>query len=103
MFTPLKTLGNINNTLQRGFARRNRVFAILDSPVEPIGAVKPGRSRNSNRAITVSHVNFTYPNCAEEVLHDIDFTLEKGSIIALVGSSGSGKSTLLDLLPRFYR
>jgi subfamily B ATP-binding cassette protein MsbA len=102
VFAPLKTLGNINNTLQRGFAAADRVFTILDSPIEPIGAVKPGMVPEFKSAIAVSHVNFTYPNCVEEVLHDIDFTLEKGSIIALVGSSGSGKSTLLDLLPRFY-
>jgi subfamily B ATP-binding cassette protein MsbA len=102
VFTPLKTLGNINNTLQRGFAAADRVFAILDSPVEPIGAIEPGKVPEFNREIMVSHVNFTYPNSVEEVLHDIYFTLEKGSIIALVGSSGSGKSTLLDLLPRFY-
>jgi subfamily B ATP-binding cassette protein MsbA len=102
VFTPLKALGNINNLLQRGFAAADRVFTIFDSPIEPIGTVRPDTIPEFKHAITVSHVHFTYPNCSDEVLHDIDFTLEKGSIIALVGSSGSGKSTMLDLLPRFY-
>jgi subfamily B ATP-binding cassette protein MsbA len=101
-FTPLKALTNITNTLQRGFAAAERVFAILDTPPEPLNEVHPEAVPSFTRAITVAHVHFTYPGCTEEVLHDIHFTLAKGSIIALVGSSGSGKSTLLDLLPRFY-
>ncbi|MGA2506150.1 MAG: ABC transporter ATP-binding protein [Chitinispirillaceae bacterium] len=101
-FTPLKTITGITNTLQRGFAAAERVFAILDSPPEPLHTIRPGSVPAFTRAITLSQVNFTYPGCTEEVLHDISFSLEKGSIIALVGSSGSGKSTLLDLLPRFY-
>jgi subfamily B ATP-binding cassette protein MsbA len=36
------------------------------------------------------------------VLQDIDFTAQKGDVIALVGPSGAGKSTLVDLIPRFY-
>ncbi|MBN1127707.1 MAG: ABC transporter ATP-binding protein [Chitinispirillaceae bacterium] len=102
VFTPLKTLGNINNLLQRGFAAADRVFSILDSPVEPVSTLVPDAVPSFNDAVRVSHVDFTYPGCDEVVLHDIDFTLKKGSVIALVGSSGSGKSTLLDLLPRFY-
>jgi ATP-binding cassette, subfamily B, bacterial MsbA len=101
-FTPLKSLTNITNTLQRGFAAAERVFAILDSPPEPLSTVRPESVPGFTREITVEQVNFTYPGCAEEVLHDICFTLQKGSVVALVGSSGSGKSTLLDLLPRFY-
>jgi subfamily B ATP-binding cassette protein MsbA len=101
-FTPLKALTQVANTLQRGFAASERVFSILDSPPEPLNRVRPEAVPAFTGAITVKHVNFTYPGCAEEVLHDISFTLEKGSVIALVGSSGSGKSTLLDLLPRFY-
>jgi ATP-binding cassette, subfamily B, bacterial MsbA len=101
-FTPLKALSQVTNTLQRGFAASERVFAILDSPPEPLKRVTSESVPAFTRAIAVSGVNFTYPGCAEEVLHDVSFTLEKGSIVALVGSSGSGKSTLLDLLPRFY-
>ena len=101
-FTPLKALTQVTNSLQRGFAAAERVFAILDSPPEPLKRVTPESVPAFTRAITVSTMNFTYPGCTEEVLHNIDFTLEKGSIVALVGSSGSGKSTLLDLLPRFY-
>ena len=101
-FTPLKAITGVVNQLQRGFAAAERVFTILDSPPEPLKPLPPGSKPSFNRAISFSKVNFTYPGCADEVLHDINFTLEKGSVIALVGSSGSGKSTLLDLVPRFY-
>ncbi|MBN2035717.1 MAG: ATP-binding cassette domain-containing protein [Chitinispirillaceae bacterium] len=102
VFTPLKTLGTINNTLQRGFAAAERVFSVLDAPSEPIARQEASLFPVFEREIAFSNVCFTYPGCSDEVLHDITFTLKKGSIIALVGSSGSGKSTLLDLLPRFY-
>jgi ATP-binding cassette, subfamily B, bacterial MsbA len=101
-FAPLKTLSTINNTLQRGFAAAERVFTILDSPPEPLRSLRPESVPPFNRAISLSNVSFTYPGCTDEVLHDISFSLEKGTVIAVVGSSGSGKSTLLDLLPRFY-
>ncbi|MFP4014933.1 MAG: ABC transporter ATP-binding protein [Chitinispirillaceae bacterium] len=100
-FTPLKALSNIHSVLQRGFAAADRVFGVLDSPVEPIG--KTGNLKPEfNEQIRLSNVHFSYPGCEEEVLKDISFTVKKGSIVALVGSSGSGKSTVLDLLPRFY-
>jgi subfamily B ATP-binding cassette protein MsbA len=47
-------------------------------------------------------VSFSYPEAEHPVLHDINFTLEAGSVTALVGHSGSGKTTLAGLLPRFY-
>ena len=95
-------MSTINNTLQRGFAAAtgSSAYSIRRrSRSLPCG---PESMPAFTRAVTVSQVNFTYPGCTEEVLHDINFTLEKGTIIALVGSSGSGKRTLLDLLPRFY-
>jgi len=47
-------------------------------------------------------VNFFYTDSNEIVLKNINFTIEKGTVVALVGPSGSGKSTVVDLIPRFY-
>ncbi len=102
VFTPLKTLTNINNTLQQGFAAADRVFSVLDSKTEVLNSFKPENVPAFDKQIEFKSVHFTYPGCEDEVLHDINFTINKGSIVALVGSSGSGKSTILDLLPRFY-
>ena len=46
-------------------------------------------------------VSFCYEE-GKEVLRDIDMSIPKGKMIALVGQSGSGKSTLVDLIPRYY-
>ena len=50
--------------------------------------------------IRFEHVSFAYQN--KEVLHDINITLPKNSLTALVGPSGSGKSTVMKLCARFY-
>lgn len=102
VFTPLKTLTSINNTLQQGFAAAERVFSVLDSKPEVLLPLKPGNIPSFKEKIELKNVFFTYPGCQDEVLHDVNFSINKGSIVALVGSSGAGKSTILDLLPRFY-
>jgi len=77
----------------------NRIFNIIDTPQEKdrqkedIGIIKGN--------ITFNHVNFSY-NHKNLVLKDINFTIEAGETIAIIGSSGSGKSTLLSLIPKFY-
>ena len=101
-FTPLKALTTITNTLASGFAAAERVFGVLDAPLEPLSAPAPDKVPAFTRWIEFSHVTFVYPGTTAEVLTDLSFTVKKGSIVALVGSSGAGKSTILDLLPRFY-
>ncbi len=101
-FKPLKTLSSVNSLLQSGFAAAERVFAVLDSPTEPLPAEKSAHIPQLAKGITFSHVHFRYPGTQEPVLDDISFEVKQGDIVALVGPSGSGKSTILDLLPRFY-
>ena len=102
MFQPLKSLGQVNNTIQRGLAAAARVFGLIDTKPEPLVALTAENVPALTREIRFDHACFTYPGCTEEVLHDISFPIVKGQCVALVGSSGSGKSTILDLLPRFY-
>ncbi len=101
-FTPLKAITAIANTLQRGFASAERVFTVLDTSREDLKVVQPENIPVFKDSISFSNVNFSYPGTNEQVLKNINFTIPKGSIVALVGSSGSGKSTILDLVPRFY-
>jgi ATP-binding cassette, subfamily B, bacterial MsbA len=102
MFQPLKSLGQVNNTIQYGLAAGGRVFGLVDTKPEPLKAFVKEELPHFDREIRFRNVRFAYPECADEVLHDISFTIPKGQVVALVGSSGSGKSTILDLLPRFY-
>lgn len=56
---------------------------------------------NAKQPIVLENVHFEY-NEEEQVLKNIDFTIESGKVTAIVGPSGSGKTTLFSLLERFY-
>lgn len=99
LLKPMRNLASMNDTIQRAIAAAGDVFNILDQPIESdCGRKKLARARG---ALTYHGVNFNYLN-APSVLHDINFQVNPGQIIALVGRSGSGKSTLISLLSRFY-
>jgi subfamily B ATP-binding cassette protein MsbA len=101
-YQPIKTLGNINATIQAGLAAANRVFALLNLKTEKIHIPKNKKIPEFKKQVVFNNVHFTYPETKEKILNGVSFQVNKGEIIAIVGSSGSGKSTILDLLPRFY-
>jgi ATP-binding cassette, subfamily B, bacterial MsbA len=100
LYAPIRGLGQAQNSLQEGLAAAQRVFALLD--LEPSVMDRPQARVLAplSRDIVYHRVSFSYGD--EPVLRDIDFTVNKGEILALVGPSGAGKTTLLSLLPRFY-
>lgn len=99
-YQPLKTLGRLQNTLQPGLAAAERIFELMDTPVEI--EEKPGAIELSHftSAIEYRDVTFDYGN--GPVLHGVNLTVSRGDVVALVGESGGGKSTLLSLLPRLH-
>lgn len=99
LLKPMKDLTTVQNKLYRGVAGAQTAFELLDEEAE-----KDTGKKTLERAkgkIEFSRVQFSYHPDAP-VLHDINFTINPGEVIALVGRSGSGKSTLVNLLPRFY-
>jgi len=100
LYAPIKGLSQAQNAVQEGLAAAQRVFSVLD--LEPSVTDGPGARVLGplSRDILYSNVSFSYGD--EPVLWDIDFKVNKGEILALVGPSGAGKTTLLNLLPRFY-
>ncbi len=98
---PSKDISKAVYTIQKGLASLDRVDAILQAK-NPItdsqGAVS---IHQFEREIEFRNVTFAYQPDVW-VLQDINLTIEKGKMVALVGQSGSGKSTMVDLLPRFY-
>jgi ATP-binding cassette subfamily B protein len=52
--------------------------------------------------MSLTHVDFTYPDTEEAVLRDVTLTLPPGTVVAVVGENGSGKTTLVKLLTRMY-
>lgn len=63
---------------------------------------KPSNIENVNK-IVLKNVMFNYPNSEFSALNDINITIERGSLTAIVGKNGSGKTTLLKLLSGLYK
>jgi ATP-binding cassette subfamily B protein len=100
VFEPIMGLGEQLNQIQRGLASADRVFDLLDTPID-VGD-DPGSKDEAafESAVKFENVSFSYDG-KTDVLHDISFTVAKGEQVALVGPSGGGKSTLVGLLCRF--
>jgi len=97
---PAKTFAQGYYSIQKGLASADRIFQVLDAE-EVIEEKKNASPVTSfTKEIEFKNVQFAYNT--EPVLKNINLTLSKGKLIALVGESGGGKSTLADLLPRFY-
>ena len=100
MLQPVRRLTNLNATLQRGVAAADSLFAVIDEPDEKdTGTFVNEHVRG---AVEFRDVRFSYGNDSAPVLDGINFAVEPGQSVAIVGHSGSGKSTLVSLLPRFY-
>ena len=100
MFSPLKSLANINAQIQRGLAAAENVFALLDEPSEPNhGRILKGRLSGE---IEFDCVSLTYRGRTQPALSEVTLKVRSGQTLALVGGSGGGKTSLIHLLPRFY-
>lgn len=96
---PIRQLSNVNSVVQRGISAAVSIFSLLDEERETDnGKHEVVRARGE---VEFQNVSFQYKD-TEAVLCAIDFKIEPGRSVALVGKSGSGKSTLVSLLPRFY-
>lgn len=99
---PIRSLSNVFAEVQVGAASAERVFHILDTKPTIIDADNAIKDIVFNEHISFDNVSFQYEDEESEVLKEINFSINKGSVVALVGSSGSGKSTMADLIPRFF-
>ena len=100
IISPAKSFSQGFYSLQKGMASADRIFEVLDAEeviVEKQDALELPDFKDS---IIYNNVSFHYNEV--NVLKNINLTIPKGKMIALVGESGGGKSTLVDLLPRFY-
>ena len=97
---PAKSFTTAYYRLQKGSAAAARVYELMDAKNEIIDSENPKSVSKINTSIELKNVSFKYENT--DVLNNINFAIEKGETIALVGKSGSGKSTIADLCARFY-
>jgi ABC-type multidrug transport system fused ATPase/permease subunit len=102
MFDPIRKLSDVYVRVMRSTAGAERIFQIIDAPIErdfssghdPVGPLR--------EAITFESVSFTYPKAEAPALIDVNLTIRKGETVALVGPNGCGKTTLVSLLLRFF-
>ncbi len=104
LYSPASNLAGINTTVLGGLALFDRIFQFLDVPVA-VPLPDPGLSlpplKQGQPVIQFERVEFAY-NESSHVLHGVDFSVEQGQLVALVGPSGAGKTTILSLMARFY-
>ncbi|AWV99422.1 ABC transporter ATP-binding protein [Arcticibacterium luteifluviistationis] len=98
---PAKTIAQAFSASQRGIASGDRILEVLNMEPEISDSPDAVTAKSFENTISFEDVSFAYEE-GPAVLRNINFKLEKGKTVALVGQSGGGKSTLADLLPRFY-
>ncbi|HRP90982.1 MAG TPA: ABC transporter ATP-binding protein [Edaphocola sp.] len=100
IINPLKNLSSVFFNMQKGAAALDRISNFLATPNTIIEKSEALPITDFKEEIVFEHVDFFHGE--KQILKDINFRLQKGKMIALVGASGSGKSTLADLIPRFH-
>ena len=102
IMSPVKKLGNVNAITQQALAANIRIYDVLDMQPSVKEADNPVDLEEMKREISIENVSFSYQDESEIVLKDINLTVTKGELVAIVGPTGTGKSTLVNLIPRFY-
>ncbi len=100
-FRPVQLAASVYTLLQSALAGAERLFAILDAPVELADVQHATQLTQVQGRIEFDQVSFAY-DPARPVLQEVTFEVEAGTVVALVGRTGAGKTTIANLVPRFY-
>jgi subfamily B ATP-binding cassette protein MsbA len=101
---PARALGTFNTVLQEALSALDRIYiqiGILPKINSLTSAPNLKLNKNKPPSIIFKNINFSY-NQKSKVLDDINFSIEGGTNVALVGQSGAGKSSIINLISRFY-
>ena len=100
-FRPIQELSEKYNLLQSALSAGERIFKLIDTPVEIQAPAVPKPFPEEARTIDFQNVWFAYRD-EEWILRDFSIRIEPGEMVAIVGHTGAGKTTLISLLLRFY-
>ncbi|MBC2600833.1 ABC transporter ATP-binding protein [Puniceicoccus vermicola] len=101
LYQPIFQLNSLNHMISAGKAAGERVFEVLDHPVDIENSPNPVSFPSPPVSVTFDHVEFSYAD-RSPVLHDFELTLPSGKVTAIVGHTGAGKSTIANLILRYY-
>ena len=103
----LVKLANLIITVTKAIACANRIEGVFE--VEPsivkemsVACEAIGSRQENSPVVEFKNVSFTYKNGAEDAVENIDFAVNAGETVGIIGGTGSGKSTIINLIPRFY-
>ena len=99
---PTRTLGQVINVLQRGAASMDRLNAIFDEKPEIKEIEDPIDITEFKGNIEFRNVSFKYPSSKYKTLDKINFKINSGETLAIIGKAGSGKTSIINLLLRLY-
>ncbi len=100
-YEPIRTLNGLNHMINTGKASGERVFEILDYPIDIQSPKNPQPFPSGIVTISFKKVKFGYEN-RDKIIPELNLTLPAGKMTALVGHTGAGKSTIANLLLRYY-
>ncbi len=102
-YQPVRSLATLNITFSQGFSGAYRVLPLIDQEKKIYENDNLKNIIVDKANIEFKNINFSYfEENKDQVLHKINFKINGGDTVALVGHSGAGKSTIMNLIPRFY-
>ncbi len=101
-YQPLTRLSSLFTRIRRNLTRVERLFAVLDEPLDVIDRTGAKDLKPLAKKIEFKNVSFSYRDDKQMALQNINLIIPAGATVALVGRSGSGKTTFINLLLRSY-
>ena len=100
-FRPIRMIADRFNVLQMGVVSSIRIFKLLDNQEMIVNNDKLKIENNISGKLEFKNLWFAY-NKKDYVLRNINFKINPGNVLAIVGSTGSGKTSIINLINRFY-
>ncbi|MFW7431270.1 ABC transporter ATP-binding protein [Vagococcus carniphilus] len=99
---PIRSFTQMVSRFQQAVVSYQRILDIYEAEPLVVDCENPIVLSDLKENISFNKVSFHYPTYEKNILDELDFTLEKGKMLALVGVSGSGKTTITKLITRLY-